>query len=279
VIAEYVSVTGDTQQTEEEHEGPTATSNSLSSSSRVPLSKNELYGLLVRSGGDGSIISQTIDAMERGAGGAPVDLASLCAVLQAKGCGAASPAGPARREEAPHGVAGAKRDREEDGGDVAATTADHLHGPCAPPLAPSGGCGLPADLLAEVARTALPGATVVLDAAAARQRELDETNEENIRNPTRRLLLAHPLNSGGLVAEGDHHAPPQQQVRKKFTKEEDDAILRGIARFAVGPSRFSEIFYTYKTVWKAGRTAAHISDHWRNTLRHRVVPPGGQSPE
>ncbi|CCW64936.1 unnamed protein product [Phytomonas sp. EM1] len=60
--------------------------------------------------------------------------------------------------------------------------------------------------------------------------------------------------------------------RKRFTPEEDEAIIQGVKRFDYqGTTRFQYIFRAFQSVWQPGRTPTHLYDHWRDSLRKRVL--------
>jgi hypothetical protein len=224
VLADYLCVTGESQAGPDE------------SNSRMPMSKNELYALLKRCGDDKSIISETVDAMERGLQ-TSVDLASLCSLLQAR----AAPPAPSP----------GKRNRD---GSAAEPSSD-------PPPPPNR--GIPASVLREIARTALPGSSVDIDSFEAIGPPLFQVKGGPVREAHER--------QGGAVTSG--------RAKQAFSHEEDDAIVRGIARFAVGPSRFTDIYLAYKSVWKPGRTAQQLADHWRSVLKERTIRGQGGAVE
>ncbi|CAM38108.1 conserved hypothetical protein [Leishmania braziliensis MHOM/BR/75/M2904] len=59
--------------------------------------------------------------------------------------------------------------------------------------------------------------------------------------------------------------------RYKFSPQEDAAILHGVARYGQMSGSFQYILHAYRSVWRAGRTALHLYDHWRGALRRRAV--------
>ncbi|KAK7196962.1 ttaggg binding factor [Novymonas esmeraldas] len=59
--------------------------------------------------------------------------------------------------------------------------------------------------------------------------------------------------------------------RHRFSAQEDAAILHGVARFGQRTGSFQYIFHAYRSVWRAGRTALHLYDHWRGALRRHAV--------
>jgi hypothetical protein len=73
-------------------------------------------------------------------------------------------------------------------------------------------------------------------------------------------------------------APPVRSEKRRtaFSEEEDDAIIKGIARFPAVPGRFTQIFSAYKHVWAQGRTPSHLFDHWRGALRQRAMNQGAE---
>ncbi|CUG91855.1 Hypothetical protein, putative [Bodo saltans] len=80
--------------------------------------------------------------------------------------------------------------------------------------------------------------------------------------------MLQPVPNRGAATVGP--ARPEKR-RTAFSEEEDDAIIKGIARFPAVPGRFTQIFSAYKHVWAQGRTPSHLFDHWRGALRQRAV--------
>ncbi|CAG9572511.1 conserved hypothetical protein [Leishmania major strain Friedlin] len=93
-------------------------------------------------------------------------------------------------------------------------------------------------------------------------------------NPSSRRAAARLATSGAL-----HPRPPvlppsstsKVRRRHKFSPQEDAAILHGVARFGQMSGSFQYILHAYRSVWRAGRTALHLYDHWRGALRRRAV--------
>ncbi|KAF8292716.1 putative ttaggg binding factor [Trypanosoma cruzi] len=129
------------------------------------------------------------------------------------------------------------------------------------------GCSDALEVLAHI--HALPGTTCALNSFDAVAGLVDDGEREG--------LESHSSRQQGLEPKGTSRndiAPvglrPKQR-RHKFTPEEDEAILQGVARFAKGPGRFESILYAYRGVWHRDRTATQLHDHWRGTLRQRAV--------
>ncbi|CBH16451.1 hypothetical protein, conserved [Trypanosoma brucei gambiense DAL972] len=66
-----------------------------------------------------------------------------------------------------------------------------------------------------------------------------------------------------------------KQKRYKFSASEDEAIIKGLARFTKGQQRFQQIYYAYRSVWHPARTVSQLYDHWRGTLRYKVIQQQG----
>ena len=226
VLSNYLAVTGETQ-------------NDDSAASRVPLSRNELYGLLKRCGDDQSACSAVINAMEEGQP-VTVDLANLCSLLQARAVPAV-----------------AKGDRE--GNPLEENEPTPTRGSVSGAVSSQ-----QQRLLEALTKSALPGTIATADS-------FDDIGQFNA--PARPARV-----SGGVVPlqQQQNQKPPSapsapSRVKQQFSKEEDEAIVRGIAKFAVGPSRFTDIYLAYKEVWKDGRTALQIADHWRSVLKDKTI--------
>lgn len=65
-------------------------------------------------------------------------------------------------------------------------------------------------------------------------------------------------------------SPQGPKRRQAFSAAEDDAIIRGMGKFAPNAHRFTTIFNTSRSVWAPSRTPQHLYDRWRNVLRNRV---------
>ncbi|ORC92720.1 TTAGGG binding factor [Trypanosoma theileri] len=129
------------------------------------------------------------------------------------------------------------------------------------------------DALGVLARMpALPGSTRALTSFDAVGDSLDYKRSgqvDHINHRSRKGNQSVPESSkmGGTIPS----ETPLKQRRHKFTPEEDEAILRGVVRFAQGPGRFESIFHAYRDVWHPGRTSTQLYDHWRGTLRQRTI--------
>ncbi|KAG5508085.1 hypothetical protein GH5_07143 [Leishmania sp. Ghana 2012 LV757] len=95
---------------------------------------------------------------------------------------------------------------------------------------------------------------------------------------SRRRTAARPVAPGALHARPSAPPPPPSRSstsevrrRHKFSPQEDAAILHGVARFGQMSGSFQYILHAYRPVWRAGRTALHLYDHWRGALRRRAV--------
>ncbi|CCW69599.1 unnamed protein product [Phytomonas sp. Hart1] len=82
---------------------------------------------------------------------------------------------------------------------------------------------------------------------------------------------------GAAITGHPHYTasvPPSRTIkrRKRFTLEEDEAIIQGVKSFDYqGTTRFQYIFRFYQNVWQPGRTPTHLYDHWRDSLSKRVL--------
>ncbi|KAG8348492.1 hypothetical protein ERJ75_000933400 [Trypanosoma vivax] len=86
------------------------------------------------------------------------------------------------------------------------------------------------------------------------------------------FLVPLDLERGGKNSGGTSYS---RQRRFKFTEEEDAAIQQGLIRFPKDPGRFKRIFYAYQHVWRPGRTVNQLYDHWRGSLRYRLLQQDG----
>ncbi|KAG5507660.1 hypothetical protein JKF63_06609 [Porcisia hertigi] len=92
--------------------------------------------------------------------------------------------------------------------------------------------------------------------------------------PVGSRAVERPAMSGGHHSETPASLPPSSsgvRRRHKFSPQEDAAILHGIARFGQMSGSFQYILHAYRGVWRVGRTALHLYDHWRGALRRRAV--------
>ncbi|TPP50568.1 hypothetical protein CGC21_5290 [Leishmania donovani] len=103
---------------------------------------------------------------------------------------------------------------------------------------------------------------------------LSAPSSSSTGNLSSRRAAARHAASGAL-----HPRPPvpppsstsKVRRRHKFSPQEDAAILHGVARFGQVSGSFQYILHAYRSVWRAGRTALHLYDHWRGALRRRAV--------
>nr|CCC94315.1 conserved hypothetical protein [Trypanosoma congolense IL3000] len=100
--------------------------------------------------------------------------------------------------------------------------------------------------------------------AMANQRRASRNSESSIES-------AHD----DFGSRGSMGSPCKKQRRFKFSQAEDEAILHGVARFRTGAQRFQQIFYAYRNVWHPARTVQQLYDHWRGTLRYKVIQQEG----
>ncbi|CAD2222329.1 hypothetical protein ADEAN_000987300 [Angomonas deanei] len=70
-----------------------------------------------------------------------------------------------------------------------------------------------------------------------------------------------------------NNTPNRRQKRKRvaFTQAEDDAIIAGVAHHGQKPIHFDYILQQYRSVWEEGRTARKLYDHWRESLKFKVL--------
>ena len=206
---------------------------------RVPMSRNELYALLKRCGDDKSACSAVVTAMEEGQP-VTVDLANLCSLLQAR-------------------AVPVKRDRD---GNSASLSSQG--GPSPGDNNKKNVSSLYKDeerrLLEGLARSALPGSVAMADSF------------DDLGQFTAPRLGRVSDETTAAVQQPQPAAP--SRLKQQFSKEEDEAIVKGIGKFPVGPSRFTEIFREHKQVWKEGRTAQQLADHWRSVLKDKTILGG-----
>ncbi|EKF31199.1 hypothetical protein MOQ_004968 [Trypanosoma cruzi marinkellei] len=129
------------------------------------------------------------------------------------------------------------------------------------------GCSDALEVLAHM--RALPGTTCALKSFDAVAGLVDDVEREGLESHISRQQALEPKETfrNDIAPVG---LRPKQR-RHKFTPEEDEAILQGVARFAKGPGRFASILSAYRGVWHRDRTATQLQDHWRGTLRQRAV--------
>ncbi|KAG5481092.1 hypothetical protein LSCM1_06771 [Leishmania martiniquensis] len=101
-------------------------------------------------------------------------------------------------------------------------------------------------------------------------------------NLSRSRVAARPVTPGALRSRPLAPPPPlsrpltsEVRRRHKFSPQEDAAILHGVARFGQMSGSFQYILHAYRNVWRTGRTALHLYDHWRGALRRRAVAAAG----
>ncbi|ESL07779.1 hypothetical protein TRSC58_04528 [Trypanosoma rangeli SC58] len=271
-----------------------------------PLTANELYIMLRSIRGEDTLLSRFIDQLETGSvkgkqgnnrssnnkgsnkisadaslpfAEVQVELEELCTVLQERFRSRDIKSNQTREVSDPLATIGSqalKRTRESDG--MEETCADLVMEstaavcPEARSLEPvdghgGNGCSSALDVLARM--PPLPGSTRALTSfdAVAGLVSHDKCEASASHSSGGRGSEAHlGFSCGTATVE-----PRPKQRRHKFTPEEDEAILQGVARFAKGPGRFESIFYAYRGVWHPARTATQLHDHWRGILRQRAV--------
>lgn len=135
------------------------------------------------------------------------------------------------------------------------------------------------DALEVLARmSALPGSTRAVTSFDTMADSLDRDDSEGRTGILRRSLgrysnVVMPVTAPTRPVVTMATRPRQR--RHKFTPEEDEAILQGVARFTKGPRKFESILYAYRGVWHPERTAEQLRDHWRAILRPRAVLQDG----
>ncbi|RNF11241.1 TTAGGG binding factor [Trypanosoma rangeli] len=274
--------------------------------SQDPLTANELYIMLRRIRGEDALLSRFIDQLETGSvkgkqgnnrssnnkgsnkigvdaslpfAEVQVKLEELCAVLQERFQSRDRRSNQTREVSdslATTGSQASKRTRESDG--IEETCANLVmestavvcpEARCLEPVDGHGGngCSNALDVLARM--PPLPGSTRALTSfdAVAGLVTHDKCEASASHGSGGRESEAN----GGLSCGIATVEPRPKQRRHKFTPEEDEAILQGVARFAKGPGRFESILYAYRGVWHPARTATQLHDHWRGILRQRAV--------
>ncbi|RNF25782.1 TTAGGG binding factor [Trypanosoma conorhini] len=270
-----------------------------------PLTANELYAMLQRIRGEDALLSRVIGQLEtdfvkennsnnNGGNGdkkiavgaslpaaeAQVKLEEVCAVLQehfrSRDERRSQPQ-EASNPLATIGFKALKRARESDDPEAicaalaveaTAVVNSKVRSPGAADGDGENGCSDALEVLARM--PAVPGSTCALtsfDAVAGLVRHGERGVPASQNSAGGRDLGTQVGSACGVVAA----EPRPKQRRHKFTPEEDDAILQGVARFGKGPGRFESILYAYRGVWHPARTATQLHDHWRGTLRQRVV--------
>ncbi|KAH9589036.1 hypothetical protein LSM04_000825 [Trypanosoma melophagium] len=129
------------------------------------------------------------------------------------------------------------------------------------------------DALGVLARIpALPGSTRALTSFDAVGDFLNDKHSRRVERVNQNIREGYrSLPERNKVGTTTPLETPLKQRRHKFTPEEDEAILRGVVRFAMGPGRFESIFHAYRDVWHPGRTSTQLYDHWRGTLRQQAI--------
>ncbi|KEG15139.1 TTAGGG binding factor [Trypanosoma grayi] len=267
--------------------GATETS-TASTAEEGPLTESELYILLRRIDDNDAILRRVIDQLEEGS--APsnhddmessdprsvetqIDLDMLCAVLRerCRSCNeerdligdtgaASSSATTTRMLKRPRGSdAAEERHVVFTKESTSTSTADDSRGE------------VDSDALNVLAQLpALPGSTRAVASFDAVGDFVNQGDGERVETGNQRFGCRSFHCEEAMGCAPIVELRPRQR-RHKFTPEEDEAILRGVARYAQGIGRFESIFYAYRGVWHPDRTPTQLHDHWRGTLRQRAV--------